>query len=45
MVYLAYHYKDLALRGLRESLTVLNQNNLDAMLAASCLLSLQATER
>ncbi|THY42723.1 hypothetical protein D6C98_08819 [Aureobasidium pullulans] len=44
MVYLAYYYRDLALRGLRESLTVLNRNNVDAMLAASCLLSWQAPE-
>lgn len=45
MVYLAYYYRDLALRGFRESLTVLNRNNVDAMLAASCLLSWQAPER
>jgi hypothetical protein len=45
MVYLAYQYRDLALRGLRESLTELSKDNVDAMLAASYLLSWQASER
>lgn len=45
MVHLAYYYKYLALRGLRESLRVLNQDNVDAMLAASYLLSWQASSR
>jgi hypothetical protein len=45
MVHLAYYYKCLALRGLRESLRVLNQDNVDAMLAASYLLSWQASQR
>ncbi|KAG9524827.1 hypothetical protein KCU93_g6168, partial [Aureobasidium melanogenum] len=44
MVHLAYYYKCLALRGLRESLRVLNQDNVDAMLAASYLLSWQASQ-
>lgn len=45
MVHLAYYYKCLALRGLRESLRVLNQDNVDAMLATSYLLSWQAAQR
>jgi hypothetical protein len=45
IVHLAYYYKCLALRGLRESLRVLNKDNVDAMLAASYLLSWQASQR
>ncbi|CAD0110336.1 unnamed protein product, partial [Aureobasidium uvarum] len=44
IIHLAYYYKCLALRGLRESLRVLNQDNVDAMLAASYLLSWQASQ-
>lgn len=44
LVYTAYKFRDKALHGLREALSVQSEGSIDAMLAASFILSLQAPE-
>lgn len=42
---LAYHHKVTALRGLQNAISSLSKDSCEAILAASILLSWQATER
>lgn len=42
--HLAYHHRGVAFKGLHEAISAFSQRNSDAILAASMILSWQATE-